>query len=225
MSPYPIIFVFDLDNTLVHSSIDFLGIRKALADWASKKGINEVHEFQKMAISRIISRIETKFGPNSSASTQVWRIVEGFEEKGMAKATISDDVIPALQKIRDLGIKSAIFTNNSLRSAQPALEKFRLGPFDVIKARDNVSAMKPSGIGLLEIIRILSGTVEKTYFVGDSWVDGLCAQDAGIKFIVFGTERFSQIEERGIPYHTRVENMRQLSAFAEEILAKSVSLS
>jgi phosphoglycolate phosphatase len=221
MSHSSSILIFDLDNTLVHSQIDFLGIRAALADWALQKGFQDTSEFQKMPISEIISRIETEFASETTVSHQAWQIVEEFEEKGMMEAIISDDVIPALQKIRSLSIKTAVFTNNSAKSAAPALEKFQLGPFDVVKTRDNVAAMKPSGTGVIEIIQLLSGTVENTYLVGDSWVDGLCAQNAGVKFIAFGMERFPQIEERGIPYYARIDNMSQLLDFAKRNLVKA----
>ncbi|MFX0113020.1 MAG: HAD family hydrolase [Candidatus Hodarchaeota archaeon] len=222
MTHSPIILVFDLDNTLVHSKIDFLGIRTALADWALKKGFQDTSEFQQMPISDIISQIETVLDSDSTTSHQIWQIVEEFEEKGMMDAIISDDVVPALQRIRSLGIKTAVFTNNSSKSAAPALEKFQLGPFDVVKTRDNVRAMKPSGAGVLEIIQLLSGTLENTYLVGDSWVDGLCAQNAGVKFIAFGKDRFAQIEERKIPYHTKIENMEQLLDFAKEKLVTAL---
>lgn len=214
------ILIFDLDNTLIHSRIDFLGIRAALSHWALENGLSNTNEFQNMPISQIISRIETDFGPNSKECQQVWEIVEDFEEKGMSEATISSDVIPALKQLRKAGIKTALFTNNSSKSALPAIANFGLGPFDVVKTRDNVQKMKPSGAGLLEILQILSGNQESTYLVGDSWVDGLCAQDAGIKFIAFGSEHFAQIEERGIPYYKRVSNMKQLVDFAERYLSE-----
>lgn len=214
------ILIFDLDNTLIHSKIDFLGIRAALSHWALENGLHSTNEFQNMPISQIISKIEMDFGPNSKECQQVWEIVEDFEEKGMIKATISSDVIPALQKIRKAGIKTAVFTNNSSKSALPAIAKFGLGSFDIVKTRDNVQKMKPSGVGLLEIIQILSGTQGSTYLVGDSWVDGLCAQDAGIKFIAFESEHFAQIEEQNIPYYKRVANMKQLVDFAERCLSE-----
>jgi len=223
MIQYPEIIIFDLDNTLVQSRIDFVKLRNALTHFVQENDLLNGRQFHNMPISKILAAIEDSSGLESTASRQAWEIVEEYENEGMIKATVSDDVVPSLVRIRKLGIKTAVFTNNSNNSAAPVLDKFQLGPFDIVKTRDNVKAMKPSGFGLLDIVQVLSGSLERTYFVGDSYVDGLCAQDAGIKFIAFGAD-IRSIEERGIPYYAIVKDMKQLAEFVELRLPKVADL-
>ena len=61
---------------------------------------------------------------------------------------------------------SAVLTNNSLGSAEAALERFDLrAPLELVLARDVVSALKPDGSGVVQAYAALGGG--PTFVVGD----------------------------------------------------------
>jgi len=53
------------------------------------------------------------------------------------------------------------------------------------------------------------GPVHAAYLVGDSWIDGLAAERAGIRFIGFGPRR-AEVEARGVRPWTWVGDLREL---------------
>ncbi len=216
---YPHIIVFDLDNTLIQSQIDFEGIRVELKRRVEKYGLSNSSQFLDLPISRILSIIKEKFGPKSDKYKEAWQIVENFELQGMKQSTIEPEVLPTLVKIRDLGIKTAILTNNSRNATLKVLNNFDLNVFDLIVSRDDIIEMKPSGLGLSHIINEFSGSVSKTIFIGDSYIDALCAQEVGVKFIVIGSKNFPGIVQRDIPYFKKLKSIKQiLSLFESNLL-------
>ena len=69
------------------------------------------------------------------------------------------------------------------------------------------------------IIEELEGSVPNTVFVGDSYVDALCAQEIGVKFIVLNTKHLDGILQRKIPFYKEVDSIREiLSLFESKML-------
>ena len=84
------------------------------------------------------------------------------------------------------GARLAVLTNNSLASAEAALERFDLRRgLDLVLARGLVDALKPSGAGVAAAHARLGGG--PTFVVGDSYIDGLAAERAavGARFVAF----------------------------------------
>lgn len=191
------IVVFDLDNTLVHSRIDFVGIRMliierllaagALTEAPANPRVREIPEWLELA---------TAFDPTLGAA--LWREVDRFEREGMVQGTVEDDARLTLDWLHAAGFKLAVLTNNSLGSAEAALDRFSLrAPFDLVLARDLVPALKPSGLGVAQAHEALGKG--PTYVVGDSYIDGLAAQRAaiGARFVAFRAN-LADLEARGV---------------------------
>jgi phosphoglycolate phosphatase len=177
--------VFDLDNTLVHSRIDFLGIRTtiitrllevgALAEMPDNPRVRAIPEWLDLA---------AVYDPNLAA--ELWRVVDQFERDGMVHGTVEADTRQTLDQLRAAGLKLAVLTNNSVGSAEAALDRFDLrAPFDLVLAREVVAALKPAGDGVLQAHATLGRG--PTFVVGDSYIDGLAAQRAavGARFVAF----------------------------------------
>jgi phosphoglycolate phosphatase-like HAD superfamily hydrolase len=76
-------------------------------------------------------------------------------------------------------MRLAVLTNNSVASAEAALERFDLrAPFDLVLARERVPALKPAGDGVAQAHAALGGG--QTYVVGDAYLDGLAAERAAL---------------------------------------------
>lgn len=181
------IVVFDLDNTLVHSRIDFLGIRHtvigrllevgALAEAPADPRVRAIPEWLALAEAH-----------DPQLGRELWAYVDRCERDGMLRGSVEPDARPTLEALRTRGCRLAVLTNNSRSSAHAALERFGLRePFELVLARGEVSVaeMKPSGAGVARAHRALGGG--PTTVVGDSYIDGLAAQRAGVdaRFVAF----------------------------------------
>ena len=119
-------------------------------------------------------------------ATDLWQVVDRFEREGMLHGTVEDDARETLDRLRGAGVRLAVLTNNSVGSAEAALERFDLrAPLDLVLARERVPALKPSGAGVAKAHQELGRG--PTTVVGDSYIDGLAAERAavGARFVAF----------------------------------------
>ncbi|MGE3273413.1 MAG: HAD family hydrolase [Chloroflexota bacterium] len=202
------LIVFDFDNTLVHSRIDFAGIRQELLELMRRYGHPEVHTEGLTRLS-IGQMIEAGAAHHPAIHDEGWRIVLEYETAGMVAATIEPDAAATLHQLRDHGFKLAVLTNNARPATLAALDLFELrSAFDLVLTRDE-AAMKPDPAG----IRIAMSTLEppsgRSVMVGDSWMDGTAACRAGVPFIGF-QPRAGVLEERGVCYWAIVQRLTEL---------------
>lgn len=106
-----------------------------------------------------------------------------------------DDLLPAivpqpgvrdlLARLPELGLKTAVNTNAG-REAHLILETVGLtGCFDVVVTAADVARPKPDPEGVTRILSELGVTADEAVFIGDSEVDRLTAQAAGVTFWAF----------------------------------------
>ena len=202
--------VFDFDNTLVHSRIDFQGIRGELIQLLRRFGQSNVdaEALRRLSIGQLIEAGEAHdpaYGPDA------WQIVLEYERTGMLAATIEPGAGESLGLLRAAGFRLAVLTNNAGAATLAALDKFALrDAFDLVLTRDEVP-MKPDPTGVLRARAELAADDARTVVVGDSWLDAAAAQRAGVPFIAF-QPRPGVLEERGVPVWTVVERLDQLPA-------------
>lgn len=123
---------------------------------------------------------------DSRLAAELWEVVAQFEREGMLHGTVEADARHTLDRLRAAGLRLAVLTNNSLGSAVAALDRFDLrAPLDLVLARELVPALKPAGGGVAKAHAELGGGL--TTVVGDSYIDGLATQRAGVgaRFVAF----------------------------------------
>jgi phosphoglycolate phosphatase len=183
--------IFDLDNTLVHSKIDFRGIRAALVEILTQAGAIQEPLATEGPTRRSIGEIiqlgeELDRRAGTDLSVQMWTVVEQFEREGMRLASVEPDASEALGELRSSGHAVGVLTNNSRVSALEALHEFGLLSYlDLVLGREDVPAMKPSPSGLLVARDRLGSRAAQLWMVGDSYLDGLAAARAGYPFVAF----------------------------------------
>jgi phosphoglycolate phosphatase len=208
------IVVFDLDNTLVHSRIDFLGIRQAIIGRLLDVGALAAApaDPRMRAIPEWLDLAEA-YDPALGA--ELWTLVDQFERDGMIHGTVEADARTTLDQLRSAGLKLAVLTNNSLGSADAALDRFDLrAPLDLVLARNVVPALKPSGAGIAQAHATLGGG--PTFMVGDSWIDGAATQRAavGAEFIAFRANA-ADLEAHQITVWSSVTSLAEIPALLQ----------
>lgn len=204
------VIVFDFDNTLVHSRIDFGAIRGALLDLRRELRLPPVDEeaLRRLSIGQMVEAGEAQ---DAAYGAEAWRIVLEYEAAGMLAATIEPGASESLAAVRALGSRLAVLTNNARAATLAGLEKFgMLDAFDLVLTRDEVP-MKPDPTGVLRARAELGGGTLRTVVVGDSWLDGMAARLAGVPFVAFQTPP-SVLADRSVKAWTTVERLEELPA-------------
>jgi phosphoglycolate phosphatase len=137
----------------------------------------------------------------------------------MRAATVDPESRSALAALRGHGLALAVLTNNVRASTLATLEHFALHDlFELVLTRDEV-AMKPDPAGVHHALAHVGADKERAVVVGDSWLDGTAAAQAGVAFIGFRTDS-AVLERRGIQPWTVVESLVEIAPY----LAQSWSI-
>jgi phosphoglycolate phosphatase len=200
------LIIFDLDNTLVHSQIDFAGMRAAIGDFLREQNVTQKNneELRHFSVGEMIARAAQK---EEAIAEVAWNVVLKFEREGMAKATVESDAAATLKVLSERKFKLAILTNNARAATIDALKKFDLlHYFDAVLSRDEVP-MKPDPGGILHAKSTFNA--EQVFHVGDAWLDGVAANRADVPFIAFRPlpEAF---KGRDVEVWKTVENLSEL---------------
>ena len=206
------LIVFDFDNTLVHSKIDFVGIRRELFEMLRRNGHPDAageelaERLTRLSIGEII---DAGTAHDAGFYDDAWRMVLEYETAGMVAASVEQDAHVTLHGLRDLGFQLAVMTNNARAATLAALELFDLrSAFDLVLTRDEVP-MKPDPAGIVKAMTTFDATAARTVMIGDSWLDGVAAGRASVPFIGF-RPRAGILDERGVAYWAIVEQLGEL---------------
>jgi phosphoglycolate phosphatase len=182
--------IFDLDNTLVASRIDFAGMRTVVLEMLKEAGLTISEEQRRWPVGRLAEMAREPGGPeDEDLFKRIWQIIDRYEVEGMKRATLEEGAHQVTRALRRQGYPLAIVTNNSRASALAALRDFDLmDPFEVVLAREDVPRLKPAPDGLLAAKQHL-GMPRRVVMIGDAWLDGVAAHAAGALFVAVGSFR------------------------------------
>lgn len=204
--------VFDMDNTLIGSHIDFPAIRRALIGLLRAAGAAQEPDdaLMRRALAQLVALAaghDRIHGTNLAG--RMWEVIATHEAAGLRDAMPLDDAGAVLGALRERGFRIAILTNNGRAGALDALRSADLlDRAEVLVARDDVRALKPAGDGVAEAERRL-GDVERLYVIGDSWIDGAAAAAAGARFIAYRRSA-EELRDRGIQPWRSITHLAEL---------------
>lgn len=177
-------YIFDFDYTLADSS---RGIVMCYRHVLTREGFLEVTDEQ---IKRTIGKtLEDSFS-EMTGITDVQRLAsmkQQYVEHANSCMTANTHLFPetkeVLSRLKQQGARIAILsTKYRYRIEELAARDFPAGFFDLIVGGEDVRQMKPSPEGLLLAMERLQATPAETLYLGDSVVDALTAQAAGVPF-------------------------------------------
>ena len=185
--------IFDLDNTIVDSDLDFAAIRAEI-------GTDE-------------PILEYRAVSGEAEKQRVDEILERHERRAAETCRLCDGVVEMLSFLRTRGIRTALLTRNSRQSVNTVLA--RLGvQFDFIVSRED-SAPKPSPEPIFLICERFGVRPGEALVVGDYLYDIQAGQAAGARTIlVHGPRRHSFVAQ---PDH-EVASLHEARAIMEKIL-------
>jgi phosphoglycolate phosphatase len=174
--------VFDLDHTLVHTPLDLAAMALDMRAMLEARCGPLPPRPDRYRVGELIHWCQTN-APD--VEKPLWEIALDHERRAMAIATLESGARAAIEGAREAGFATAVWTNNAREVTAVALERFGLLPvLDLVVTRDEMRALKPDPDGWRVIVEHF-GPARDAVVVGDSWVDGVAAQAAGVPFVAY----------------------------------------
>ena len=205
--------MFDMDNTLLKSSIPFQKMKADLISFLVDSGLGTQTDYASLATAAQViekaKRFNQAHAPDPAIEKHIWQIVTAHEASGMRHAVLETGVKEGLDKLKEAGFILTVVTNNAYSAACQALKQCKIDAyFAQIVGREQMTALKPSPSGLLLIKEKYAREVDRWLMLGDSWIDGKAAAKAGIDFISYKGD-LPKMHEQGVyPVHA-VDNFHQ----------------
>lgn len=192
MKKLPKAVIFDLDGTLVVSSVDFMKFRKRLLEFVRSKGANmsdySLNQTTVSMISKFEDEMKRKNIPEKTILAYLDDIDAFLNEIELERI---DETVPIpgsaelLKALKKKGVKIGILTRGCPEYAARALNIAGLESFiDAIVTRDRSSGIlpKPSRESAFALLKLLGVSKDDSVMLGDYSIDCVCAKSAGIRF-------------------------------------------
>lgn len=182
--------IFDLDGTLIKLTLPLEEMRRDTKSYFIEHGLPPHLLDRADGINSSTIKAKEYF-ISQGVSLQEWEMMQSIvddmlikKEMDVAdKTEVLDGVIDTINRVRELGIKTAILTNNARDAVNVMLEYLPFtGLFDVIQTRHESPNPKPFPDGLYNITEKLGVELNEVVYIGDAVIDAVAAQRAGIEF-------------------------------------------
>ena len=182
--------VFDLDGTLMESSIDYEKMSNLIKELLGSMGLPEPLE-DRRKVYRVISggaATLREYGlPEASLEatmTEMETIMNGVELEGLDAMTLKPHAREAVEELHGEGLGLGVATRSHREYALRSLERHGiLRFFHTVVARDDVPYPKPDPRHLLYAMELLGVEPGETLFIGDTTTDLHTADAAGVEFV------------------------------------------
>lgn len=183
--------VFDLDGTLIHSTIDFPKMKRRMIAILEDNDIPKGLFTHRQTTVIILAKAEEIWRSHGKEEAKIAEIKEALEEtmnQGELEAipTVMEvkGASDALRSLKDKGFKLAILTRSHHPYAVEALKKINVHQyFDLILGRGETPRPKPYAEALRHASKLLDLAIEEIAFVGDNHIDHASAVNADCLFI------------------------------------------
>jgi phosphoglycolate phosphatase len=183
--------VFDLDGTLVDSTIDYERMAGLIRLVLSEAGVPEEHLTDRRKIYQIIrggDRVLAEMGVEAAKrkgiNSEMERIMNQVELEGAHLAKPMRNSVETLNALKGRGLGIGIATRGCREYAIESMRRTGLtGYVDKCLARDEVPYPKPDARHLLDVLTHLGAEPGEVFYIGDTSTDLETANAAKVAFI------------------------------------------
>jgi phosphoglycolate phosphatase len=205
--------LFDMDNTLLQSRIDFAAMKRDIYELLREQGLVPPSlPLQEHTTSTLLGYAKQQ-GMSAAQEEAAMALATRHELIGMEGAGLEPGAAELLERLHGR-CRLAIVTNNAEAAAREALRNTEIiDYFDVIAGREQMTALKPSPSGCEYVLSRYPDLPPAAWLsVGDSWIDGKASALAGIPFLSYKTPTESMIE-RGVQPVARLDHLSELARY------------
>jgi len=187
--------IFDLDDTLVESTVDFTKFKRLVIQRIGTHGDDSSLYSPDETIVEIVARFEDRMRDRGVDENEIRtmladldRIMDGVELERVSETTAINGAVELLSFLREKGMKIGILTRGCEEYALTVLRITGMQTLvDKIECRNSNTKAKPDPDSYLNLVRMLGVPKEETIFVGDHPMDAQCAANAGVPFMAVQT--------------------------------------
>ncbi len=187
--------VFDLDDTLVVSTVDFGRFKRLvlerLVSFGEPREAYDISETIVKTIARFEDRMMAQGMPDvelRSRLAELDRIMDAVELERALETEPLPGAKEAVMALRERGVRVGVLTRACEEYAEKVLALTGMRELvDAIEPRNSHVRPKPHPDAYLRLVTKLGVRPEETVFVGDHPIDASCAANAGVAFIAVGT--------------------------------------
>ncbi|MEJ9216883.1 HAD family hydrolase [Paenibacillus glucanolyticus] len=210
--------VFDMDNTLLHSSIDFGAMKREIYTFLCDHRLLPAGlSLDLHTTSTVIAEAMNTGLLSEELSSEMWDIAKKHEIQGMIGAHLEEGSMELIQQLHGQ-LHLVIVTNNALEAAMSALNENGVAHyFDLIIGREAMGSLKPAPDGYLEVLKHFSHTSPKEWLsVGDAWVDGKASESAGMPFIAYRGDG-AKMNSMDVAPFAKIQDIREVLGFLQPL--------
>lgn len=187
--------IFNLDDTLVESTVDFAKFKRLVIKRIATYGDDSSFYSPNETVVKIVARFEDRMRERGVDEDRILimladldRIMDGVELERVSETTAIDGAVELLGYLRKKGMRIGILTRGCEEYALTALRITGIQALvDKVECRNSNTKAKPDPDSYLNLVRILGVPKEETIFVGDHPIDAQCAANAGVPFVAVRT--------------------------------------
>ena len=215
--------LIDLDGTLTMFNIDISAMSRALQDIVDKEslsglfnGVERPFQYFKRLNELRGTLEEDKYNYLRKRFHDVACSIESTAAAEAVKTPYSDYFLEGLES---LGLKMGLVTNSCRNAAELVLNKLGFKKyFNVVIARDDVDRMKPYPDPLNKALSVLGVSPGEALYIGDSIMDVLAGEAAGITTIYLDTTRLPPIKGLSVKPRYKVSSLHEALQLVKSFL-------
>jgi phosphoglycolate phosphatase len=183
--------VFDLDGTIINSTIDFPRMKrhmiKVLEADGIPAGVLTPNETTVVTLAKT-EKIWEQQGKPEDEKEKIRGELEGImnqvEFEAIPLIEEIEGAVDAVRRLKKMNFKLAILTRSHHNYAVKALMKIGAYQyFDLILGRGETRKPKPHAEALKHTSELMGLTLDEILFVGDHHIDSMCAENADCHFV------------------------------------------
>lgn len=181
------LIIFDMDNTLLRSRIDFAQMRQSVYDLLDEQGLGK---YKRPSTANTILAFSESPDYDPELAERMWSQVALIENAGLEQSALEPLAVEALSYLGQ-SCELAVLTNNTDYNLEDNLGRLGLLPYlSCVAGRDSVPRLKPAPDGLLWVAAHYPQIpLERIVTVGDAMNDAQAALACGITFAAYNNSR------------------------------------
>jgi phosphoglycolate phosphatase-like HAD superfamily hydrolase len=183
--------IFDLDGTLIHSTIDFRKMKTNMIQVLERNDVPEGALTPEMITVDILEKTEKYWDQVEKPEdvrvglrAQMEELMNQGELEAIPLVVEIEGASGALRELKEKGYKLGILTRSHHEYAVEALKKIgAYDCFDVVLGRGETPRPKPYPEALDHAAKLMELDMDELLFVGDMYLDYLSAVNSGCAFV------------------------------------------
>lgn len=206
--------VFDLDGTTLDTLADLAAACNAALGQGGypARTLDEVRRFVGCGVARLIELALPEGAPEEARERTLAAFKDYYAQHINDATKPYPSILSLFQALKDAGVHTALNSNKLDSAVQSLCARHFPGLYEAALGERAGTPRKPSPEGVRQLMALFGALPDRTLYVGDSQIDLLTAQNAGVDcaWVSWGFRRREELDGLSVP-HTfdRAEDLKK----------------